>query len=216
MAQQYTLDAQPRTIIGKKVRFLRRQDLIPAVIYGFGGEPVHISCPRRPLEIVLANAGGTHIVNVAVDGTSHATIVREVQRDVIRRSDIIHVDFMRVDLTKTLRTDVPIALIGTPKLANDLQLLQNITSIEVESLPTNIPEHINVDISNLTELGAHISIGDLPALEGVTLIADPTEVIVRIAALATQAAEDEDAAATEGVAVEPEVMERGKKEEEEF
>lgn len=213
MAQQYTLEAQPRTIIGKKVRFLRRQDLIPAVIYGFGGEPVHISCPRRPLEIVLGHAGGTHVINVSVDGASHATIVREVQRDVIRRSDIMHVDFLRVDLTKTLRTEVPIVLVGAPKLANELQLQQNITAIEVECLPTSIPEHIEVNITNLTTAGAHITVGDLPALDGVQLLADPTEVIVRIATLAAQTDEEE---TTDGVVAEPEVMERGKKEEEEF
>ncbi|MBX3063112.1 MAG: 50S ribosomal protein L25 [Anaerolineae bacterium] len=213
MAQQYTLEAQPRTIIGKKVRFLRRQDLIPAVIYGVGGEPVHISCPRRPLEIVLGHAGGTHIINVSVDGASHATIVREVQRDVIRRSDIMHVDFLRVDLTKTMRTEVPIVLVGAPKLANELQLQQNITSIEVECLPTSIPEHIEVNIANLTTAGAHITVSDLPALDGVQLLADPTEVIVRIATLAAQTEEEE---TTEAVVAEPEVVERGKKEEEEF
>jgi large subunit ribosomal protein L25 len=210
MAQQYSLDAQTRTVIGKKVRFLRRQNLIPAVIYGVGGEPSHISCPRRPLEIVLSKAGGTHLINVTVDGTSHATIVREVQRDVIRR-EILHVDFLRVDLTKTLRTEVPIELVGMPKLSAELQLQQNITSIEVECLPTNIPEHIEVNIANLVTLGAQITVADLPKLEGVEFLADETEVIVRIAGLAAVTEET-----GETVIAEPEVMEKGKKEEEDF
>jgi large subunit ribosomal protein L25 len=210
MAQQYSLDAQLRTVIGKKVRFLRREGLVPGVIYGTGSSPVHVSVPRRPLEIVLSKAGGTHLVNVTVDGASHATIVREVQRDVIRR-DLMHIDFMRVDLSKTLRTEVPIALIGMPKLTNELQLQQNITSIEVECLPANIPEHIEVNIAGLITLGAQVTVGDLPALEGVELLADPTEVIVRITALATVTDE-----MLEGTIAEPEVMERGKKEEADF
>src|SRR5688572_10399594 len=143
MAQQYSIDAQTRSVIGKKVRFLRRQGLVPGVIYGTGGAPIHVTLPYRPLEIVLSKAGGTHLVNVAVDGTTHSTIVREVQRDIIRR-DILHIDFMRVDLTKTLRTEAPIVLTGLPKLDSSLQLQQNITSIVVECLPPNIPEHIEV------------------------------------------------------------------------
>ena len=209
MAQQYSLDAQSRSVIGKKVRFLRKAGLIPGVIYGAGGGPVHVSVPTRPLEIVLSKAGGTHLINVAVDGTTHATIVREVQRDVIRR-DILHIDFLRVDLTKTLRTEVPIVVTALPKLDSVLQLQQNITSIEVECLPTNIPEHIEVNASGLTTLGAHITVGDLAAVEGVVYLADPTEVIVRIASIAAVSEED----AGEATIAEPEVIEKGKKEEE--
>ncbi|MBX3083880.1 MAG: 50S ribosomal protein L25 [Anaerolineae bacterium] len=211
MAQQYSIDAQPRSVIGKKVRFLRREGLVPAVIYGAGGEAISVSVPRRPLEIVLSKAGGTHLVNVAVDGSTHPTIVREVQRDIIRR-DITHVDFMRVDLSKTLRTEVPIVLTALPKLDSVLQLQQNITSIEVECLPTNIPEHIEVDAAGLVALGAHITVGDLKPIEGVAFLADPTEVIVRIASIAA-ATEEETGEAT---IAEPEVMEKGKKEEEDF
>src|SRR4051812_25292759 len=98
MADTYTLEAQSRTVIGKQVKALRREGLIPAVIYGAGGEPTHISCAYRPLEIVLQKASGTHIVAIQVDNTTHNAIVREVQRDKIKRR-LLHVDFMRVDLS---------------------------------------------------------------------------------------------------------------------
>jgi large subunit ribosomal protein L25 len=214
MAEQYSLDAQTRTVIGKQVKALRRQALVPGVIYGAGGETLHVSCPYRPLEIALLKAGGTHIINVTVDGATHHSIVREVQRDKVKRT-ILHVDFMRVDLTKKLRTSVPLILVGIPKLSNELQLTHNISSVEVESLPTDIPDHIEVNVQNLTALGDQISLSDLVAPNGVEFLSDPHEVIARVDALS--AAEEEEVVVTETVAgTEPEVIEKGKREEEEF
>jgi large subunit ribosomal protein L25 len=215
MAEVYSLEAQARTVIGKHVKALRRQDLIPAVIYGAGSVPVHISCPRRPLEIVLARAGGTHLINVVVEGATHNALVREVQRDKVKRN-ILHVDFMRVDLTKKLRTEVPVVFVGEPKLASELMLTHNIQSIQVECLPTDIPDHISVDMTNLTTLGAQIAVADLPRIANVEYLADPHEVLVRVDAQA--AAEPEEVVVEEAAAAvpaEPEVIEKGKKEEEE-
>lgn len=213
MADTYTLEAQRRTVTGKHVKYLRRQDLVPAVIYGAGSEPVSISCARRTLEIVLANAGSTHLIEVSVEGAPHNTLVREVQRDKIRR-DIMHVDFLQVDLTKLLRTDVQIVLIHAPKLAADLMLAQNLLSVEVECLPTNIPDHVELDISSLLTPGARLTVADLPPLPNVTILGDPAEVIVRVETLAAEEV-DEAAVAVEAAPGEPEVVEKGKKEEEE-
>lgn len=214
MADIYTLEAEIRPVIGKKVKALRRMDQIPGVIYGVGGDPVHVMCQRRALDVVLRNAGGTHLINVVVAGTTHNTLVREVQRDTIKRT-VLHVDFMRVDLTKRLRTEVPLTMVGTPKLAADWQLLQNIQTIVVECLPTNIPERVEVDINGLNTLGAQITVGSLPPIENVTFLGDPDEVIIRVAMLAAEPVE-EIAPEAEAVLAEPEVVERGKKEEEEI
>jgi len=212
VAETYTLSAEPRTIIGKQVKQLRRADHVPAIIYGLG-EALPISCQRRALEIVLQKAGGTHLVRVTVNGQTYETLVREVQRDVIRR-DILHVDFLRVDLSKKLRTEVAIVLTRVPKLAADLMLTHPIVSVEVECLPTNIPDHIEVDASRLTTLGAKLTVADLPALEGVQYLADPHDVIARVESLTGAVAEE---TTEEGaVMTEPEVIERGKKQEEEF
>src|SRR5579859_5151832 len=194
MAEQYSLDAQPRTVIGKQVKALRRQNLVPAVIYGAGGEPVHVSCVYRPLEIVLSKAGGTHLVNVSVDGQVHNALVREVQRDKVKRN-ILHVDFMRVDLSKKLRADVPLTLKSEPKLPSDLQLIHGITSIEVECLPTDIPDHVEIDLSQLKALGDQIVVSSLNLGDGVTILTDPHAVIARIEALAVASVEEEAEAA---------------------
>lgn len=212
MAETYTLEAEPRTIIGKQVKQLRRADLVPAVIYGLG-EAIHITCQRRALETVLQKASGTHLVNITVGGSTHDTLVRAVQRDVIRR-DILHVDFLKVDLSKTLRAEVSILLVNVPKLGADLMLAHPMVSVQVECLPTNIPDHIEVDASSLKALGAKLTVADLPAISGVEYLADAHEVIARVESLMGASAEEptDDSA----IMPEPEVVERGKKQEEEF
>ncbi|MCS6869892.1 MAG: 50S ribosomal protein L25 [Anaerolineae bacterium] len=212
MAETYTLEAEPRTIIGKQVKQLRRAGRIPAVIYGLG-EVIPITCSQRALETVLQKAGGTHLVRVAVNGKTYDTLVREVQRDVIRR-DILHVDFLRVDLARKLRTQVSILLTNVPKLAADLMLTHPIVSVEIECLPTNIPDHIEVDASRLQTLGAKLTVADLPVLEGVEYLADPHEVIARVELLTGTTVEETAEEST--TMAEPEVIERGKKQEEEF
>ncbi|GAB4545275.1 MAG: 50S ribosomal protein L25/general stress protein Ctc [Anaerolineae bacterium] len=205
MAETYTLEADVRTTFGKKVRHLRRADMIPAVIYGIG-DPVHIAIKRRPLEVALKHAGSTHIIQVTVDGTSHPTLVRDVQRHVIRK-DIVHVDFLKVDLTKTLRTDVAIELVNYPKLPSELMITHPMISVTVECLPTAIPETIRLDVSALRELGQRLTVANLPQLPGVKFIADETEVIARVESLTSTQSEETE----EGSMAEPEVVERGKK-----
>jgi large subunit ribosomal protein L25 len=206
MAETYSLDVQNRTIKGKQVRQLRRDNLIPAVVYGAGGEPVILSCPRRPLEILLAKAGGTHVVALNIEGhTTENALVREVVRDPIRR-DIQHVDFLRVDLNKKLRTIVPIRFVGSPKLGADLTIAEQ---LEVECLPKDIPDHFEVNVGALTGAGASVSVKDLAIPEAVHFFADPNDVIVRLEL--TNVKDDE---ADAGATPEPELSKtKGKKEE---
>jgi large subunit ribosomal protein L25 len=211
VSESFTLEVQTRTVVGKQVAALRKAKMVPAVVYGAGGELINIACPYRPLEIVLQKAGGTSIVNVVVDGKTHSTLVREVQRNKIRQ-DIMHVDFLRVDLTKMIRTEIAVIITNLPRLGNELRLLHTLTTIRVESLPTNIPHEINVDGARLNKLDAKFTVADLPALEGVRYMADPHELIARIEATVEVVEEAEEG----GTLAEPEVIEKGKKEEEEF
>lgn len=216
MAESFSLDVQRRTVTGKHVKELRRQGLVPAVIYGVGGDAISVSCMYRPLEIALQKAGGTHLISVTVDdGSTHNTLVREVQRDKVKRT-IQHVDFMRVDLSKKLRTEIPIVFVGTPKLTSELQVNHVMSIIEVQCLPTDIPEHIEVDITDLTTQGARITVADLKPMASVEFMADPHDIIVRIDSLAVEPAPEEEVVPEVTAMPEPEVIEKGKKEEEEF
>ncbi len=215
MADTYSLDVQNRHVTGKQVRQLRRDNLVPAVIYGAGGQALNISCPRRPLEILLSKAGGTHLVTLNVEGKAENALVREVQRHSIRR-DLIHIDFLRVDLTKKLKTEVPLLLVGEPKLGADLTLAHYITQIEVECLPTDIPDHIEVSLANLTVAGDQVTVSDLPQIANVTYLAEPSDVIARLETASAPTAEDEAADLAAAAAAEPEIAStKGKKEEDE-
>ncbi|MHB8627488.1 MAG: 50S ribosomal protein L25 [Aggregatilineales bacterium] len=214
MADTYALDVQARHVTGKQVRQLRRDDLVPAVIYGAGGQALSLSCPRRPLEILLGKAGGTNVIKLTLEGHEENALVRNVQRHPVRRS-LIHVDFLRVDLTKKLKTEVPIVLINLPKLAAEFTMSHYMTQIEVECLPGDIPDRIEVDLSGLRNPGDQLTVGQLPTTAKVTYLADPSDVIARVEAAATGGAEEVEAEVVEPTAAEPELSTaKGKKEEE--
>ena len=174
------LRAEPRSITGKKVRFLRRQGVVPANVYGHADSRA-VQIPERQAEQVLARAGRTQLITLAVDGETTPVLVKDFQRHPIRRS-LLHVDFYRVAMTETLRIDVPLRLVGeAPGIREfDATLLQSMTTVSAESLPGDLPEAIDVDLSVLTDLDAAIHVRDLKAPAGVTIVADPEELVAKL------------------------------------
>jgi large subunit ribosomal protein L25 len=154
------------------------------------------------------------LIEVKLDGKSHPVIVREKQMDYIR-SEIIHVDFQEVSLTEKLRTSVTIQLDGdAPAIKeHDAVLTTALTEIEVEALPQDLPEKFLVDVSVLKEIGDSIFVKDIPTPENVTILTDPEEMVV-VASYSSTGLEEE--AEEEAVTTdEPEVIEKGKSEDEE-
>lgn len=213
---EYVIEAQPRAVIGKKVSQLRTQGIVPIVVYGPRIEPVNLQVPYRPLEIALMKAGGTNLIDITANGTTHTVLAREVQRDVLR-GKILHVDFFAVDMSAKIRIDVFIHLTGESPaiLANKGILVQGVSSLTIETLPSHLLQQINVDISGLNEIGDAIHARDLNLGEDITIVNDPEELIVRISQTSAARSEEEEAL-EEGAAAtaEPEVIGRGKKEEE--
>jgi large subunit ribosomal protein L25 len=213
VAETYAIEAQTRTIFGKKCAALRRQGLVPAVVYGPKIEPLHVQIPYRALQLALLKAGGTHLIDLSVDGTTRAVLAREVQRDVIRGT-ILHVDFMAVDLSIKIRATVPVHFINespavTARAGNQVN---GTSSLEIEALPGDLPEYIEVDLSVLKNVNDSLHVSDLAVSDKVEILAEPDEMIVRIAPLAAE--EVEETTAEEGTGAEPEVIGRGKKDEE--
>lgn len=216
------LKAQPRSVTGRKVKRLRAQGLIPAILYGPGIAPRAIQVDERELERVLRRAGFTQLINLQIeDGHEplrETVLVKEVQRHPIRRN-LLHVDFYRVVMTEKLRTEVPVRLVGeAPVVARGAILVQNVDTVEVECLPADIPEAIEVDVSRLTETSHAITVADLTAPEGVTILSDPDEVIISITYSRAAMAEAEGEAVEEvetAAPSEPEVIGKGKAAEEE-
>jgi len=216
VAETYKLDVQVRTVFGKKCAALRRQGLVPGVVYGPKIEPIHFQAPYRPLQVALLKAGGTQLIDLSIDGKSYPVLAREVQRDVTR-GDILHVDFLAVDMTATIRTSIPIHYINeSPAVQSRLGILVNgISNLEIESLPGDLPERIEVDIARLVNVNDAIFVRDLDLGEKIEIISDPDEMVVRVAALSVQEEEAEAEGEEEGTSAEPEVIGRGKKEEDE-
>lgn len=214
MADTYNLEAQPRTIVGKKVGQLRRQGLVPVVVYGAAlKEGVNLQVPYRPLQVALAKAGGTHLIEISADGAKHTVLARAVQRDVIK-GDILHVDFQAVDLSQTITTNVPVHLTGESPAAETRigALAQVANTLTIEALPSDLIDSVQVDISGLREIGDGIHVRDLDLGSKVSILNDPDELLVHITAIAAPAEEEGEA---EAGPAEPEVIRREREDEDE-
>ena len=212
--EEIVFEANRRDLIGKQVKQLRRTGKLPAVVYGHNIEPISISLDYREASKTLDSISPSALVVLDIDGEKHYTLVRDKQRNPVRRS-IIHVDFQAVSLTETVRADVTINLIGeAPAVETYLGILvPSLEQISIECLPTNLPDSLEVDISGLTEIGDSILVGDLIAPEGVEILNDPEDVVVVVIAQAVEEEEEEEEELELEEGVEPEVLERGKREE---
>jgi large subunit ribosomal protein L25 len=203
------IEATRRTVIGKKVGALRREGKLPGVIYGHNVEPTPILMDLREASRTLASLSQSHIVTIVLEGAEHAALVREKQKDYILNI-LKHVDFQVVSLSEKIRTMVTVDIVGTSPAVKNFNgvVVTEISEVEVEALPQNLPERFVVDISKLENIGDAIYIKDLEVPENVELLKEASDVIVVITGGAEEITEEE-----EETAAEPEVIERGKKEE---
>ena len=200
--EKIELKVSKRDILGKKVRALRREAIIPVHLFGNDVEPTALQCDAADLTHVLDKAGKTHLVDLKVDKAKKATkvVVREIQRDPVKKS-LLHVDFYQVRMTDTIKVDVPIELTGEApalKIKGNM-LMREIDTVAIECLPDDIPDHIEVDISVLEEPHQAILVADLEAPEGVTILTDPEHDVARIGIVRAAAIEvEEEVEAVEG------------------
>lgn len=162
-------------------RRLRREDAIPAVVYGHGMEPLAITVTRRDLRLALSGPAGVNtVLDLQVDGKTYPAIVKELQRHPVRRT-VQHVDFQQVNLNETITVAVPVRLEGEAKevLSNGGLVDPAVDTIEVQTTPRNIPAEIVVDVSNMT-MDTVITLGDLTLPEGVTAVADADLPVVTV------------------------------------
>jgi large subunit ribosomal protein L25 len=210
--EKMVIQASRRTVTGKKVGVLRREGILPGVIYGANIETTPISMDLKEASNILNAATQSHIITIVIDNAEHATLVREKQKDYIRGT-LKHIDFQAVSLTEKLRTKVSVEVTGTsPAIKNyNGVVITELDEIEVECLPQDLVDRLIVDVTGLESIGDTIYVRDLTVPEGLTILNDPGEVLVVITSGAEEIVEEE---VVEAIA-EPEVIERGKKEEEE-
>ena len=178
-----TLNLDHRSITGKKVRQLRRQGVIPVHLYGADIEPVNLQVDDRTLNRMLLQVGTNVPVSLEFEGQEMENIcfVREVQRNPVTE-EVIHVDFLRVDVTKTISAEVPLSVVGAAPAVSQMAgtLLQNIQSLSIEALPMDMPAEIPIDVSVLVDFDVSLIVGDVDVPDNVTVLNDSDETIARV------------------------------------
>jgi large subunit ribosomal protein L25 len=215
--EQIELKAEKRTIIGKRVKGLRREGLVPAVLYGAKTEPIPIQCDERELQRVLARAGGTNLISLRIDdaGKPKMALARGVQRDSMT-NDLYHVDFYQVVMTEMVKAEVYIIFTDQPLAVQqkEFMLLQGTDSVEVECLPGDLIHSIEVDLSSLG-IDDAIYVKDLQVPDNVTILTDGDELVAKVQRLRLAEEEEEVEEEIEVAPEEVEVIAKGKEEVEE-
>jgi large subunit ribosomal protein L25 len=216
MTQVWNVEAEPREEFGKNAaRRLRHAGRIPAVVYGGGGPAIPLTVdPRKIWEILRSESGHNAIFTLEIRGKAPARVMlRDWQVDPLH-GDLLHVDLVRIARDARLRLKVPIHITGEAKGVKVQGGIFEfvLREVEVECLPDNIPEHITLDVTELT-IGRNLRVADLPVGEKVRVLTDPARVVAHVVALK---AEEEKPAleAVEAAPAEPEVIRKGKGEEE--
>jgi large subunit ribosomal protein L25 len=218
MRKDITIVGEPRATRGKnEARRLRVSGSIPAVVYGAGGDPLPVSVnPKQVTRILASSTGHNTIFNLDTkDGGATPVMVVDWQQDPIK-GRLLHVDLLRIDLSKRLRVQVPVHTTGEPTGVKVQGGLLEIVSreVEIECLPDDIPEAFMVDVAGLS-IGQSIRSGDIAMTGSMQLTSPADTVIAHVVALRAteEAAPAEGEAAAGTAAAEPEVIKKGKKEE---
>jgi large subunit ribosomal protein L25 len=225
MTDQIVLQADKRTIKGKQVGSLRREGILPGIIYGKVGkehmEPILVQLNLHEASKIINTLTGSSLVNVEVEGKQYPVVVREVQKDIIYGT-LRHVDFMAVSLTEKLQTAVPIELVGQAPAELNMAavVVTGISELEIECLPQDMPERIEVDATVLVDIDSVITVKDLDLPENIDVLTDPDEMIAGVTYVTIEEEpeeEEEEGELAEHLEedMEPEVIEKGKQGEEE-
>lgn len=197
-----SLKVDKRTVTGKKVKKLRREGILPANVYGKAFKSTSVQVPVKDFLAVYKNVHETGLVDIAIDSQTIPVLIHNVQIDP-QTQNPLHADFYKVDLKEKVTAKVPVVAVGEAKaVADKIGLLeQPVLEVEVEALPGDLPEKIEINVENLAQIDDQITIGDAKAPEGVTILADSSQVVFKIGELVAKAVEEE-VAAQEAAAVE--------------
>ncbi|NCP87014.1 MAG: 50S ribosomal protein L25 [Anaerolineae bacterium CG_4_9_14_3_um_filter_57_17] len=211
--EKIIIKATKRSVIGKQVSVLRRAGQLPGVIYGHNVEPVAIQMDAHEAGLLIPRLTSSSIVTVDLEGKKIAALVREKQKNYIK-GNLIHVDFQAVSLTEKIRAWVQVHLHGVAPAVLDFSavLVHNMERVEIEALPGDLPERVDLDISHLAHIGDSLHVRDLVLPENVTMLSDLNEgIVIATSTFAEEAAPE--VAAVESL--EPALVEKKKKEESE-
>jgi len=209
--QTVSLTAEHRTAVRKGLGPLRRSGNLPAVLYGVDKAPQSVQLNSREASKIINRILGTVLVDLHLDGQVRKTLLREVQRNFVT-DEILHVDFYEVAMDRLMRVSIPVRLVGSSPAVVTLGgvLVRGLAEIEIECLPGDLIQEVDVDLGVLKQIGDNIHVSDLSVPSTIRILTHAEEQIAR----ATYASQEEIAADKPEVAGEVELVEKGKKEEE--
>ncbi len=199
------LKVETRKVLGKKVRKLRREGILPANVYGKDIESTAVQVSTQAFIDVYSKTGETGLVDLELDGKTIPVLIQNVYQDF--RQNYLHADFFKVNLKEKVKANIPLEVIGEPKAVTEkVGILMNIISeVEVEALPSELPEKIEVNVENLSNVGDQITVADLTISPDVTILTDAGQIVAKIDELVSKEAQEqaaEEAAAAEAAAAE--------------
>lgn len=212
--EKIVLDANKRDVIGKKVKHLRIDGKVPAVVYGRDIAPIAIELDLKSTKKTLARTSGSTLVTLNVEGEEIGVLVREKQFGIIDRN-LMHIDFQAVIMGELIKARAQVVLEGeAPAVAElDAMLISGAETVEIECLPKDLLDQVIIDISVLDRFGAGIYVRDLELPEGVTALDSPDTMLALTAAPAIEEEEEiEEDELLLDITGEPEVIEKGKDE----
>lgn len=203
--KRFKLKAEPRKITGKQIKKLRREGILPANVYGKDIKSQSLQLPMTDFLKVFEEAGETGVVDLEVGDKSIPVLIHNLHKDY--RNMPLHADFFKVNLKEKVKAMIPIELTGEPTAVTEkIGLLEKITNeVEVEALPTELPESFTLNVTALANVDDQITVEMLHRPEGVEILSDPNLVIVKIGELVSKETQEqlaEEAAAAEAAAAE--------------
>lgn len=218
MSERIVIEAEPREVIGKQVGQLRRDGWIPGIIYGRKA-PQSVQMEQKALRRALRIVGTANLADLRIGGKSRTVLVRDIQQHATR-GDIIHVDFLEVDMKVKLRVQAILVGVGEalPEAEGLGVALTVAHEVEIECLPDDLMSEITFDLSAIKMPEDVIHVRDLVVPEGVEILTDPDQVVARFeyALTETEEEEEEEGIEEDEIGEDVEVIAKGKKEEEEF
>jgi large subunit ribosomal protein L25 len=195
-----TIEANKRNILGKKTKVLRRQGITPAHLFGHGLESLALECDTAKLNRLIARAGRTKLIALGIKGDKEprSVFIKEIQRNACT-GELLHVDLFQVRKTEKVRVNVPIILIGESPVmkAKGFTLTQSLSSLSVECLPDQLPSQLEVDLSQLVEVGQAVYVRDITLSPEITVHNDPDLMVVKVSEVRAEKVEEVVAAAEE-------------------
>ncbi len=201
------LKVEKRKVLGKQVKKLRRDGITPGNVYGKDIKSTAVQAPTKEFMAVYKETGETGLVDLELDGTNIPVLIQNVYTNF--RGMVLHADFFKVNLKEKVKANVPLEIIGEPKAVTEkIGILMNIIAeIEVEALPEELPEKVEVNVEHLANVDDQITVADLKIPAGVEVLTDPGQVVSKIEELVSKEAQEqaaEEAAAAEAAKAEGE------------